>query len=206
MAKNRIIIFLYLAQMSYILGTEALSVLMILHLTAEFFALTIVYTFYQIKKDGNYLVHLPNIPGAFMFVILFVVIAYYLGLGLGELPEPGRNEDFSLRVFEGMYFPVALTFGGVIAATAFEVKQMKELNRINFLEREFRIQGLTATGVILVGLFSGIFHFIDPRIPIVAMGATRLILEGISAKRHVTLKNALSKSRSKLKSGSDSIG
>ena len=77
---------------------------------------------------------------------------------------------------------------------------------MDFLEREFRIQGLTATGVITVGLISGVFYFIDPRIPIVTMCLTRLILEGISAKRHIALKKSLSKVRAKMKSGPDNLG
>lgn len=191
MAKNRIIIFLYIFQMGYLLGNRPLTYLMVAYLTAEFFAIAIGFTYYKIREDNHYLNHLLNIPGALLFVFLFGTIAYYLGVAVEEIPKIRHEPDDPWKPFLENAVPIGVTFVLVLIAMFVEVTEMTKKKRLDFLEREFRVQTFTVAGVIFVGLFSAIFYFIDHRIPVITMGLARLVMEIISSKKHLKLKRGI---------------
>jgi len=202
LTKNRIIFFVYFAQLGFLLGTKPLTYLMIAYLTAEFAAIILVFTYYKMRNEGNYITHLLNIPGGALFVFLFCIIAYYLGIAVEEIPAPPKGREADVNPLEPFYsniIPIAFSFFGVLAALLAEVHQMEKINRNDFLDREFRVQTLTVLGVISVGLFASVLHSIDYRIPIISMGLARLGMEVYSAKKHLKLKREISKKLDELK-------
>ena len=196
LTKNRIIFFVYFAQLGFLLGNRPLTYLMIAYLTAEFAAIILVFTYYKIKQDGNFITHMLNIPGGALFVLLFCVIAFQLGITIEEIPHLRQSPGSIVNPLEPFYsniIPISFSFFGVIAALLAEVHQMKKIKRVDFLEREFIVQTLTVVGVIAVGLFTAFLHEVDIRIPIIAMGTARLGMEAYSAKKHLALKRIISK-------------
>ncbi|MCZ4408448.1 hypothetical protein O3Q51_06495 [Cryomorphaceae bacterium 1068] len=203
LTKNRIIFLVYFAQLGFLLGTEPLTYLMVAYLTAEFAAIILVFTFYKMRHDGNYITHMLNIPGGALFVFLFCIIAYYLGVAVEEIPEPIRGQEANVNPLEPFidnFIPISFTFIGVLAALLAEVLQMEKIKQMEFLDREFRLQTLTVLGVIAVGLFSSALYQLDYRIPIIAMGLARLGMETYSTKKHLKLKKVISEKMNQAKS------
>ena len=103
LTKNRIIFFVYFAQLGFLLGTKPLTYLMIAYLTAEFAAIILVFTYYKMRNEGNYITHLLNIPGGALFVFLFCIIAYYLGIAVEEIPAPPKGQEGDVNPLEPFY-------------------------------------------------------------------------------------------------------
>jgi len=164
---------------------------MIAYLTAEFAAIILVFTYYKIRQEGNHITHLLNIPGGFLFVFLFCIVAYQLGIWVEEIPNPRDNPISPFQPFFVNIIPILLSFFGVMVALLVEVYQMKRIKQVDFLEREFRIQTLTVLGVMSVGLFTAFFYKMDYRIPIICMGLARLGMEAYSTKKHFKLKKMI---------------
>jgi hypothetical protein len=192
LTKNRIIFFVYFAQLGFLLGTKPLTYLMIAYLTAEFAAIILVFTYYKMKQDKIYLAHLLNIPGAALFILLFSTAAFYIGVAVGEIPDAREYNDYPFLAFYDQIIPIAFTFVGVLVALYAELQQMQQIKRLDFLEREFIVQTLTTVGVMLVGMFSCVLYEFDYRIPIIAMGLARLGMEAYSTKKHLKLQKIIS--------------
>jgi hypothetical protein len=176
---------------------------MVAYLTAEFAAIILVFTFYKMRHDGNYITHLLNIPGGALFVFLFCFVAYYLGVAVEEIPEPVKGQEANVNPLEPFFenfIPISFTFFGVLAALLAEVLQMERIKQVDFLDREFKVQTLTVLGVIVVGIFASALYQLDYRIPIIAMGLARLGMETYSTKKHLKLQKIISEKMDQAKS------
>jgi hypothetical protein len=190
----------YFGQLSFLLGNKPLTYLMIAYLAAEIVAITSVYTIYKMRKEKDIISHLLNIPGALLFGFLFLVVAFYVGQAIDEIPQTPRGQsEAPMQPFLDYWIPISINYFAVFVAMFVEIRQMKEIKQINFLEREFRLQILIVFGVLMVGLFLTPTYLINPVLPVICMGFVRLGLEFYSERKHVQLKRAITDQISKFR-------
>ncbi len=122
---------------------------------------------------------------------MFGVATFYLGVFLEEIPHQRGNEPNYLKPYLDQIVPISFTFFSVMIASIIEIRQMRLVNQLNFLEREFVTQTLTVAGVVMVGIFFSWTYLIDVRLPIVIIVLARLGMEAYSTKKHIRFRKVV---------------